>query len=33
MVKGFMVSGFWYAMLTALFIMLANKLLGTVRND
>jgi len=27
MVKGLVVSGFWYAMLAALFIMLANKLL------
>jgi putative membrane protein len=30
MVKGFMVSGFWYAMLAALFIMLANKLVKVI---
>jgi putative membrane protein len=27
LVKGFVISGFWYAMLAALFIMLANKLI------
>lgn len=27
MVKGFVISGFWYTMLAALFIMLANKLI------
>ncbi|MBP1762378.1 MAG: rane protein [Firmicutes bacterium] len=31
MVKGFVVSGFWYAMLAALFIMLANKLVKVLR--
>jgi len=31
MVKGFVVSGFWYAMLAALFIMLANKLVKAMR--
>lgn len=31
MVKGFVVSGFWYAMLAALFIMLANKLIKVLR--
>ncbi|HPF20432.1 MAG TPA: phage holin family protein [Syntrophomonas sp.] len=31
MVKGFVVSGFWYALLAALFIMLANKLVNVLR--
>ena len=32
MVKGFVVSGFWYAMLAALFIMLANKLIKVLQS-